>query len=342
MGNILPVRMGTARKATIFEVAETAGVSITTVSHVFSGKRRVSAQTRMRVLESAERLAYSPSSAAQALATGRKFALALQVSLTGEALVLNSLFAVLLPALSLAAVERGYSFLYVPPSENGRSFVDPLVGERRIDGAVLVDPLLGDPFVEAVRDAELPFVTIGRLLDGSSDAWIDNDHIAVCADVAAHLADAGYRRPALLAIDTDISYRADYAAGFRAAFPDGDRIVMADGLSPHAATTAATAALASDDPPDAFFATHDQLALGIEPAVDAAGLQVGRDVGVVAVGDNAIAQLTHVPMTSVDLATERFAPATVALLHDLINGSAPAAPVVLPARLIPRASTVRT
>ena len=334
--------MVTARKATIFEVAEAAGVSITTVSHVFSGKRRVNAQTRTRVLETAERLSYSPSSAAQALATGRKFALALQVSFTGEALVLNSFFALLLPALSLAAVERGYSFLYVPPSEEGRSFVDPLLGERRIDGAVLVDPLLGDPFVEAVRQAGLPFVTIGRLLDGSSDVWVDNDHASVCADVAEHFRAAGYRRPALLTIETDVSYGADYVAGFRAAFPDGKRIVVAEQFSPHAATRAAAAALASDDPPDAFFAVHDQLALGIEPAIEAAGLQVGRDVGIAAVGDSIIAQQAHVPLTSVNVATERFGPAALALLDELINGGTPNTPVVVPARLVARASTVRT
>jgi DNA-binding LacI/PurR family transcriptional regulator len=333
--------MATVRKATIFEVADAAGVSITTVSHVFSGKRRVNAETRKRVLQTAERLSYSPSSAAQALATGRKFALALQVSFTGEALVLNSFFASLLPTLSLAAVERGYSFIYVPPFDEGRSFVEPLLGERRIDGAVLVDPLLGDPFVEGVRDAGLPFVTIGRLLDGSSDVWVDNDHASICGDVAAHLRSAGYERPALLTMDTDVSYGADYLAGFRTAFPDSRRIVVADGFSPHAATRAAASALAADDPPDAFFVIHEQLALGVEPAIEQAGLKVGRDVGIVGIGDSLISQQAHVPLTSVNVGAERFGSATVTLLDELINGGAPTTPVVVPARLVARASTVR-
>jgi LacI family transcriptional regulator len=333
--------METTRKATIFEVAEGAGVSITTVSHVFSGKRRVNAQTRTRVLETATRLAYSPSSAAQALATGRNFALALQVTFTGEALILNPFFASLLPTLSLAAVERGYSFVYVPPFEEGRSFIEPLLSERRIDGAVLVDPLLGDPFVEAVREAGLPFATIGRLLDGSSDVWVDNDHASICESVAAHLEAAGYRRPALLTIQTDVSYGVDYLAGFRAAFPGQDRIIVADAFSAHAATRAAAAALAGENPPDAFFCIHDQLALGVEPAIEGAQLRVGSDVGIVSVGDTLIAQHAHVPLTSVNVATEHFGPATVALLDELITGGAPTTPVVVPARLVPRASTLR-
>jgi len=328
-------------RATIFEVAAEAGVSITTVSHLFSGKRRVNVQTRRRVLDTATQLGYSPNSTAQALATGRNFALALQVSFTGEALVLNTFFAELLPTLSLAAVERGYAFVFVPPADEGRSFVDPLVGERRIDGAVLVDPLLGDPFVEAVRAAGLPFVTIGRLLDGSSDVWVDNDHASICAGVAEHLKDAGYERPALLTIETDVSYGADYVTGFRAAFPQPERIVIADTFSSRAATRAAMAALSEPDPPDAFFCIHDQLALGVEPAIEAAGLTVGRDVGIVGVGDSLVAQQAHVPLTSVDVAAERFGPAAVELLDGLIVGGAPIAPVLIAARVVARASTAR-
>jgi DNA-binding LacI/PurR family transcriptional regulator len=334
--------MATARRATIFEVAEAAGVSITTVSHVFSGKRRVNTQTRSRVLATAERLAYSPSSAAQALATGRKFALALQVSSTGEALVLNSFFAALLPSLSLAAVERGYSFVYVPPADEGRSFVEPLLAEPRIDGALLVDPQLGDPFVEAVREAKLPFVTIGRLLDGSSDVWVDNDHASICVDVAEHLKAAGYERPALLTIETGISYDTDYMTSFRAAFPDPERIVVVESFSPRAATRAAADALAAKNPPDAFFALHDDLALGVESAIEDAGLQVGRDVGIVGIGDSLIAHQAHVPLTSVNVSTERYGRASVTLLDELITGGRPTTPVLIPARLVGRASTVRT
>ena len=41
------------------DVASRAGVSITTVSHVLNGTRRVAESTRMRVLEAAAELGYS-------------------------------------------------------------------------------------------------------------------------------------------------------------------------------------------------------------------------------------------------------------------------------------------
>jgi DNA-binding LacI/PurR family transcriptional regulator len=124
-------------RSTIFDVAEGAGVSITTVSHVFSGKRRVHEQTRRRVLEIADQLAYRPRATAQALATGRTNTLALQISATGQNLILNPFFSALLSELSLAAIERDLSFVYVPPADAGAAFIAPLIDQRRIDGALL-------------------------------------------------------------------------------------------------------------------------------------------------------------------------------------------------------------
>ena len=88
----------TRTRATIFDVAEAANVSITTVSHVFSGKRRVNEATRQRVLDAAERLSYRPRAIARALAAGRTNTLALSIPFTGPDLLLNSFFQEFLPA----------------------------------------------------------------------------------------------------------------------------------------------------------------------------------------------------------------------------------------------------
>jgi DNA-binding LacI/PurR family transcriptional regulator len=328
-------------RATIFQVAEAAGVSITTVSHVFSGKRRVGAETRRRVLGTADRLSYTPSSSAMALATGRSYALALQVSFTGEALLLNTFFGSLLPSISLAAVESGYGFAFVPPAEEGRSFIDPLIGERRIDGAVLVDPTLGDPFIESLQEAALPFVSIGRLLDGSSERWVDNDHASVCAAVAGHVAERGYVRPALLTIESDVSYVADYRTGFEDAFEDSHRVVVAEEFSGRAAAAAAAAALQSDDPPDVFFCIHDQLAVAVAFALEDLGLRIGREIGVLGIGDSQLMRQARVPLTSVSVFPEHFGGPTIRMLDALIRGEEHPTPVVIRSRLVARASTRR-
>jgi DNA-binding LacI/PurR family transcriptional regulator len=327
-------------KATIFELAAAAKVSITTVSHVFSGNRPVNAETRKRVLAVAEQLSYTPNLKARALATGRSYSLALQVSSTGEALLLNTFFASLMPALSLAAVNRGYSFVYVPPAEEAGKFIAPLVDGRRVDGAVFVDPALGDPFLEAVRASDIPFVSIARLRDCSSDNWVDNDHAHVCELVARHLDRSGYQRPALLTVESELSYEADYVSGYREAF-GWQRVVVAGQFTFRAAAEAATRALRVDEPPDAFFCTSDQFALAAEAAVEAEGLRVGKDVGIIGVGDSVLARQARTSLSSVSVFPDRYGTAAVQMLDELILGGRPAAPVLVPVRLVARGSTRR-
>jgi len=55
------------KTATIKDVARLAGVSPTTVSHALGGKRPVSAATRQRVRDAAERLGYRPHPGARSL-----------------------------------------------------------------------------------------------------------------------------------------------------------------------------------------------------------------------------------------------------------------------------------
>ncbi|HOO02426.1 MAG TPA: LacI family DNA-binding transcriptional regulator, partial [Rectinema sp.] len=54
---------------TIRDVAEHAGVSVSTVSHAISGKRPISQVTRQRIFQAIEQLGYEPNPAARALRT---------------------------------------------------------------------------------------------------------------------------------------------------------------------------------------------------------------------------------------------------------------------------------
>ena len=56
----------------IYDVAAASGVSITTVSHVYSGNRHVAPETVARVLETARKLNYSPRLSAKARATAAR------------------------------------------------------------------------------------------------------------------------------------------------------------------------------------------------------------------------------------------------------------------------------
>jgi LacI family transcriptional regulator len=332
---------GKRDRPTIFDVADSAGVSITTVSHVFSGKRRVHEQTRLRVLETAERLGYRPRTMAQALATGRSMTLGLQITMTGPELVLNPYFTALLPAMSLAAIDLGYSFLFVPPNPSTEEFVEPLL-DGGIDGGIVVDPVDSDGFVTALLTAERPFASIGRLLETPHENWVDNDHPAVVDHVLDHLRKRGYERPVLLTIPTRVSYVADYTTAFSELCHGEGNVVVARDLSELAAVEAVAPILAGADPPDAVFCIHDQLAIGVLRAAAEAGVRVPDGLGVVGVTDSALAAHASPPLTSVRVFPEQAGRLVVELVDQLARGGAGAgAPRIVPTRLVARRSTAR-
>jgi hypothetical protein len=64
-------KMKKRRPATLIEVAERAGVSLTTASKAINGKTRVSEETRARVMAAARELSFTPNPIARGLTTGR-------------------------------------------------------------------------------------------------------------------------------------------------------------------------------------------------------------------------------------------------------------------------------
>jgi DNA-binding LacI/PurR family transcriptional regulator len=328
--------------ATIFEVADAVGVSITTVSHVFSGKRPVSEITRRRVLDAAERLQYRARTSAQALATGRTMTLALQISMAWHEIVLNPFFTSMLPAMSEAAVELGYSFVMVPPSPARATFIEPLVHQRGVDGAVVIDPRRGEAFVAELAMAGVPYVSLGRVPDAGLEApRVDHDHREACRTVLEHLAQRGYRRPAVLTMGDDTSYFADVQAAFEER-ADRPVIACAGDFTDSAAYAETIKVLRGRGRPDAIFCVNDHLAVGALRAAADLGIRVPDELGIVGVGDSALASLTSPTLTSVGAYPELAGRLLMTVMHAvLMGGEAPPDWTVVPTELVARQSTAR-
>lgn len=331
----------TSAQANIFDIAEAAGVSITTVSHVFSGNRPVGEETRRRVLRTAEQLRYRPLGSARALATGRTMTLALQISFSGPELLFNPFFTSLLPAMSEAAIDLGYSFVFVPAEGASESFVEALIARRSVDGAILVDPRPGDTFVAEVIAAGVPYVSLGRVLGGPDGPRVDHDPLHLCRTVIGHLREQGYGRIALLTLKEEISYVVDAAAAFARLDPTG-RVVEADSLSARAGYAAALQLLAGDEPPDAIFCINDVLAVGVLQAAASVGVGVPSELGVVGVEDSLLAQHADPPLSTVRAHPEDAGRMLIAMMDQVLEGQAGGHPLALvPTELVERRSSTK-
>ena len=147
------------RSPGIREVARAAGVSPTTVSHVYNRKGEVSAATRERVLRIGEELGYRPNAIGQALRSGRSRVLGIVVSYRETAIWAETYmpyFRHVIAGAAMAAVEHGYSIAAAPALPDGT--IDTTLP---LDGVIVVDPVAPDPIVEQCLQRDLAVVTDG-------------------------------------------------------------------------------------------------------------------------------------------------------------------------------------
>jgi DNA-binding LacI/PurR family transcriptional regulator len=339
--------MGTPRQRIgIKEVAAAAGVSVTTVSHALNGKGRLPEETRERVRRIADQLGYRPNATARNLVVGRTGLLGLAVSQqSGAPLAVTDFayFAQLMMAASTEAIANGYALVLAP----GDAALNPQAGIA-VDGAIIVDPVRGDPVVAQLQRAGIAVVTAGRLPGGDDRAcWVDNDHIAGTTSMLDHLERRGARRIALVTSALDISYTFDVEHAYRAwcAQRGAEPIVKhaAQDLTERAGYAAASELLALPEPPDAIFATYDRLAFGSLLAADARGVRVPDDLLLATTATESEAPDHARPsLTTLDLHPEEIGRSAAGLLVELLEEHEPARRHVnVPHRVIARASTRR-
>lgn len=336
------------RPARIADVAREARVSITTVSHVLSGKRPVAAQTRSAVLEAARHLAYRPTVAARGLATGRTMALGLQFPMEGEHLLLNPYFPALLGSLSAAATQDGYSFVLLPAHRSSEFPLESLLDMQRLDAAILVDPSSTNDVLPLLRRYDVPVVTVGRYLGRLRTHWVDNDSGAAILLVLDHLAAQGYRRPALISLGHErYSYIADIEASYRARLESSGiepLVARAEDLSERAGYDAAVTLLTRTAPPDAIIAAVDRQAIGVLGAAEELGISVPDELGIVGEGDTVLSRNAHPPLTTIDPRASELGAQAIAVVRRILDGPpGPDRPVniVVKTGLLIRESTTR-
>jgi DNA-binding LacI/PurR family transcriptional regulator len=187
-------QLGERRSVTMAHIAERAGVALSTVSYVLSGKRSVSKETRVRVLEAIEDLDYRPHPRARALASRTSRTIAL--FLPSPAWSLLPVQQTFVAGATQATSEHDYSLrLSTAPSDP--DMIAELVEKGRADGVILMEILLHDPRVEVLKARGHPFSLIGHCEDNTGVSFVDLDFADAIRKSVVHLAGLGHRRVAL-------------------------------------------------------------------------------------------------------------------------------------------------
>jgi DNA-binding LacI/PurR family transcriptional regulator len=180
---------------TMREVAEAAGVSIATVSFVVNNTKPVMPETRQRIERAMKELGFRPNVVARALASRRTQILALVTPFSG--LWSGAATREFIIGAATAAKEADHHLVIWPVGNDGSELVT-LVGQKLVDGVLLMSVQLADARVDALRTLDTPFTLIGRTGDVTGLHYVDIDIAASMRVAMDHLAELGHRHIAFV------------------------------------------------------------------------------------------------------------------------------------------------
>jgi LacI family transcriptional regulator len=329
------------RAPTLADVAKLAGTSVATASKAINGRDQVRAETRVRVLEAAEQLAFRPNALARGLLEGRSGTVGL---ITSD---LEGRFSI--PVLMGAEDAFGTGSVSVLLCDargdaiREKHHVNALLS-RRVDGLIVVGSAT-DPRPSLGTNLPVPVVYAYAPSDSPDDVSITADNVGAGRMAVEHLLTCGRSRIAHISGDPSYKAAQDRAVGAREAL-DAAGLELVGGQTYFGAWNESwgrgAARMLHERHPDldAIFCGSDQIARGALDALRELGCDVPRDVSVIGFDNWEVLTTNARPeLTSVDMNLEHIGAVAAKRLFRAIDGREAGGTEELPCRVVTRGST---
>ncbi|MFV0406980.1 MAG: substrate-binding domain-containing protein, partial [Propioniciclava sp.] len=255
----------------------------------------------------------------------------------------DDVMALMFQAVERVARRRGFFAVVATcgddPDDESRATETLL--DRNVDGLVLATARLDDTLPASLRERRIPHALVLRT-DGVSPSSLGEDETGGYLAVR-HLLDLGHERigviggPAFTSSGQERRRGAERALA-EAGIPVAPELMYSVGYGIDDGALAAAELLALAEPPSAIFAANDNLAIGVQSAALARGLQIGKQLSVIGYNDIPLVSRLPVPLTSMHTNFDQIASSA----FDLLDSSGETASITRAfPTLMPRASTGR-
>jgi LacI family transcriptional regulator len=303
---------------TIQDVAQTAGVSVSTVSRVLNGKVDVANETQDRIQGVIDELGYTSNLAARSMRSFKK-------NLVG--LIMPDIaypFAIeVMKGVNRAIAESEFDLLVYTTGDvrkSGRASHEQkyvsLLNNSITDGVIIVAPVSGE------YSSHAPIVSVDPTMTDPDYPSVHATNYQGALDAMEYLLGLGHRRIAIITGRGELESSIRRLKGYRDALEKSgigvDETLIA--LGDYTTETGAKCArelLSMPEPPTAIFASNDQAAMGVYQVAEELGVRIPEDLSVV--GFDNISESKYMGLTTVDQFISEMGFVATQMLIKLIN-----------------------
>ena len=325
------------------DVAQLAGVSQAAVSRSFTEGASISAETRRKVVEAAEKLGYRPSAIPRMMLTSESSLIAV---VSGG--LRHPFYAAVVDRFAREIQKNGNTvLLFCVDHGEYMDEIIPKILSYRVDGIISALSLLSSDAATTCAKMNVPVVLFNSKVTNEWVASICSDNVGGGREVASLFLRRGARRLAYVAGRKGNLASDDRLAGYAGRLAEDSRLDLAityGEFSYEGGYKAACDLLARADRPDAIFCANDLMAIAtLEAGRTKFGLRIPEDLMVAGFDDIPASAWPSLSLTSVRQDGARMVGEALTTLDSIVSGRLDSGGLlrVIPAPLIGRNSTLR-
>lgn len=309
----------------IKEVASRAGVSVATISRVLNHPESVAPATRERIEAVMESLEYTPNWFARGLKLNRTGTIALMVPE-----ILDQGYMEIAKGVEDVARQKDQNIILATTEEDRSRELKTIESfiERKIDGLIIVSPVLVKKDLALFRNQKMPVVFIGKNPDLSQVNAVVTNYEEASTEAVNHLIEIGHRRIALIRGSRPFNENREKSEGYlraikKAGMDSSEERIIEEENTIEGGFLAMSRLLSEGDAPDAVFVTSDNMAIGAMDKIKQMGMRVPEDIAIMGFDNLKISGYVEPKLTTVAKPMYRMGLVAARLLMDIIEEDRP-------------------
>jgi LacI family transcriptional regulator len=305
---------------TIYDVAREANVSMATVSRVVNGNPNVKPATRKKVVDVIKRLEYRPNAVARGLASKKTTTVGVIIPD-----ISNTFYAELVRGIEDIATMYSYNIILSNSDQREDKelqLLETMFG-KQVDGIVLMSEQLTNDLLHMIERSPVPIVLAGTIDATNRLASVNIDYHQAAYEAVTRLIQNKHERIAFVSgsLSTERAFK---FTGYEKALEDAgiiidESLVVESNATYDDGIDAFNQLKVIENPPTAYFAGNDELAIGLIHGAQDNGFVVPSDVEVISFENSKLARMVRPTLTSVVLPLYDIGAVSMRLLTKYMN-----------------------
>ncbi len=291
--------------ATIFDLAEAAGVSISTVSKALNDSYSISEKTKKRIRDIADEMGYKPNARARSFARKKNGIILFAANLSKGVGFENPHLFEMVTGVDRYLEEKGYSLILKHVTkDNAPELIKELMLSEEADGIILHAGILTRQLAFVLGKEAYPHLVIGKPDFVNTLSWIDVSHESAGQMAANYLLDKGYRDVVFLMgdpVNDQISLRR--LDGINLAFEEEElTIETISGITGFDDSRRITEQILERDKiPEVILCNNNYLALGCINSIRVKNMDIPKDIAIMTFDNYPFSMLVQPMLTAIEV-----------------------------------------